>query len=82
MDQAKFEKEATAGKDMLLAAFRVGSVVVYNGYFRGTEVIILGHLEGGTRDRFDAKPLAILVTEEVFKDLAVETADRSADDGR
>lgn len=74
MDDNRFQEIAERGMNMLQAAFSgiaPGQVVVYNGYFKDTEVVVVGYqYQDGAH--LNTKPLAILVDERVFDNLLVD----------
>lgn len=78
MDDAKFDEISKRGVGMIRSALTVpsdvagGQVIAYNAWFRDVEVAVLGFQMprdgGGTW----TKPLAILISPEVFDELEVE----------
>lgn len=86
MDDEKFNRIATRGRQQLMALFspmvgaKGGQPVAYNAYLKGTEVVVMGYQfeEGG---HTYTRPVAIVVDEELFEQLEVDhEAGRGAPD--
>jgi hypothetical protein len=77
MDDAKFNRIATEGRQQLTALLsplvgaRGGRAVAYNAYFNGTEVVVLGYQYEQAGQSL-TKPVAILVDDELFDHLEVD----------
>lgn len=74
MEEAKFQAEAQRGLNMLRAAFSgmaPGDVIAYNAYWGGTEVIVAGYTYEQDGHEY-TKPLAVLMTPEIFNNLLVD----------
>src|SRR3954471_643828 len=76
MDSARFNELAKRGADMLLAAKMTGRLIAYEGTLQGHEVVVLGaHWpeDAGRNDTgFSAKPICLLIDEDVFDMLNVD----------
>lgn len=80
MDQAKFDEEVGT----LVPALRLaltsaqmagGRLVAYNAWLDSTEVIVLGFQMQGELSHVDTKPLALLMTEDLFDRVKVSAGD-------
>lgn len=77
MEDAKFDRIATEGKQKLtallspLATARGGQPIAYNAYLRGLEVVVLGY-QFAERGTTFTKPVAIIVDGDMFDELSVD----------
>jgi hypothetical protein len=86
VDEAKFRETAERYRDMTIAidtGVAPGQREFYNAYWKGTEVVVLGYTFQGDDGHKYTKPLAVIVDDEVFRNLRVdhETGRFEGDDG-
>lgn len=79
MEEAKFQKIVDDNMPKLVALMSPehsvlgGKRIAYNAFFRGQEVAVVGYMLGDPDGANTVKPVAILVDEEVFDNLELDS---------